>query len=567
MLTVVVIVVLTVFAGRLVYVQALAGPAIAAEAQAKRLLSVDLIGTRGQILDRDGVALATSVERYDVSVNQLLVREYRGDGTAQDPDGALGVARKLAVLLDMDAAELGGELVGDREFKYVRKGVLPQVAREVFALRLPGINVDKVADRVYPNGALAGNLIGFVNSNGQGLDGLELSLDDRLKGTPGYEVYEGGRKGQQVPGGHVEESPARTGDSVTLTIDADIQWKAQSLLDAQVEATGSKSGSVVVYDVETGEVLALADSGATDPNHPGDSAGGSLSSSVSDIFEPGSTGKVITMAAVLEEGLVTPTDEWTVPYTYEVPNGQVFKDSHEHGTLHLTTTGVLAESSNTGTVQIGAKLSVDQRYDWLKRFGFGTRTGIDVAGESAGRLNEPDLNDPRSQWAVLFGQSVSVTALQATQVFATVANGGVRVQPHVVKGWTDAFGTFTAQDPAPRTRIISEKTADTLMTMMESVVDDGTGSNAAIPGYRVAGKTGTAQNWVDGKQGITASFIGVVPADEPRLAVSVILHNPRSSEYGGVVAAPVFRDVASYALSELGIAPSGTRAHLFPTTW
>lgn len=566
-LGVVLVVVLALFAARLVYVQVVRGPTVAQEARDARLTSYNLIGTRGQITDRDGVALATSVERYDVSVNQLLVGTYRGDGTPADPDGALGVAKQLAPLLDADTAELGGALAGERQFVYLHKGVLPAVAREIFALRLPGINVDKVADRVYPNDNLAGNVIGYTNSNGQGLAGLEASLDDELKGTPGVQTVERGAKGQAVPGGLSEATPARTGDSVRLTLDADIQWKAQSLLDAQVAATRSDGGTVVVTNVRTGEVLALADSGSTDPNDPGAAEEGSLAASVSNVFEPGSTGKVITMAAVIEEGLVGPTDRWTVPYSYTTDNNQTIHDSHEHGTLHLTTTGVLAESSNTGTVQVGAGLSEEKRYLWLSRFGFGSPTGIELPGESRGILHDWEDWDGRTKWNVLFGQGVAVTALQATQVFATIANGGVRVEPHVIAGWTDPDGEYTAADAAPRTRIVSQETADTVLSMMESVVDDGTGSNASIPGYRVAGKTGTAQNWLDGKQGITASFIGVVPADDPEIAVSVFLHEPRTSIYGGTVAAPVFKEVAAYTLSELGVAPSGTKPTLFPTEW
>jgi cell division protein FtsI (penicillin-binding protein 3) len=567
-LVVALVVVLVLFAARLVYVQVVRGPSVAQEARDARLTSYHLIGTRGQITDREGVALATSVERYDVSVNQLLVGTYRGDGTAKDPDGALGVAKRLAPLLDTDVAELGGELVGERQFVYLHKGVLPEVAREIFALKLPGINVDKVADRVYPNDNLAGNVIGYTNSNGQGLAGLEASLDDELKGTPGVATIERGAKGQAVPGGLSEATPARTGDSVRLTIDADIQWKAQSLLDAQVEATRSVGGTVVVTNVKTGEILALADSGSTDPNNPGDAAEGSLAASVSNVFEPGSTGKVITMAAVIEEGLVGPTDKWTVPYSFTTDNNQTIHDSHEHGTLKLTTTGVLAESSNTGTVQVGAALSEEKRHQWLTRFGFGSQTGVELPGESAGILHDWEDWDGRTKWNVLFGQGVAVTALQATQVFATIANDGVRVEPHVIAGWTDPDGEYTHADAAPRTRIVSQETADTVLSMMESVVDDGTGSNASIPGYRVAGKTGTAQNWlVNGKQGITASFIGVVPADDPQIAVSVFLHEPRSSIYGGTVAAPVFKQVAAYTLSELGVAPSGSKPTLFPTEW
>ncbi|WP_243884272.1 peptidoglycan D,D-transpeptidase FtsI family protein [Cellulomonas fengjieae] len=565
-LTAMVVLALAVFGGRLVYVQGLRGAAIAEDARNSRLTSVTLLGSRGEITDASGMPLATSVERYDISVNQRLVAKFKGTANPPLPAGAAGVAATLAPLLDMNAAELGGLLVGDRSFVYIRKGVLPAVAREIRKLGLNGVNVDRVAERVYPNGTLAGNVVGFVNSNGIGLAGLEASLDDRLRGTPGSETYERGRKGQVIPGGYSEDDPARPGDSVQLTLLSDVQWKAQSALDAQVAATGSSSGSLIVMDTRTGEVYALADSGSVDPNKPGE-ASGSLSSAVSDVFEPGSTGKVITMAAILDNKIADPLTPWEVPYTYSPDGKETFKDSHEHGLLRLTTTGVLAESSNTGTVMIGQHLPVQTRYDYLQKFGFGSRTGIEMSGESKGILHPVDDWQRRDKYAVLFGQAVSVTALQATQVFATIANGGVRVQPHIVKGWTSPEGVYTPAPAAASTQVVSPETAETVLTMMQSVVDDGTGSHAAIPGYQVAGKTGTAQNWVGGVQGITASFIGVAPADDPRIAVAVILHNPKSSEFGGVVAAPVFSDVAGYTLSELGVAPSGTSGTLFPTTW
>ncbi|QHT55485.1 penicillin-binding protein 2 [Cellulomonas sp. H30R-01] len=569
-LTVVVLLVLSVFTGRLVWVQGIRGDAIAAEAREKRMTSFEVLGARGEITDAEGRPLAMSVERYDISVNQRQVGEFRSTGTPEVPDGAAGVAQRLAPILGKSPAEVGGMLVGDRQFRYIAKNVEPSVAREIRALKLPGVQIDKVAERVYPNGDLAGNVIGFVNSSGVGLEGLERSLDDRLAGSPGEETYERGRKGQPIPGGYSAGSPAQQGDSVQLTILSDLQFKAQEALSAAVASTGADGGTVVVLDTRTGEVLALADSGSVDPNDPGDSTGGSLASSVSDVFEPGSTGKVITMAAALDAGLVTPLTQFEVPYTYTTENGETFKDSHEHGLLRLTTTGVLAESSNTGTVMIGQNLPQQTRHDYLTKFGFGARTGIELPGESPGILRSWetwDSWDRRSKFAVLFGQAVSVTALQATQVFATIANGGVRVQPHIIKGWTAADGTYTPEPAAATTQVVSPQTAATVLTMMESVVDDGTGGSAAIPGYRVAGKTGTAQNWVKGHQGITASFIGVAPVDSPRIAVSVILHNPRTSIYGGTVAAPVFRDVAGFALGELGVPPSGSQAQLFPTTW
>ncbi|MDM7832026.1 peptidoglycan D,D-transpeptidase FtsI family protein [Cellulomonas edaphi] len=562
-LAIAIVAVLAVFAARLVWVQVIDGPATAQQAREKRLIPVALLGARGQITDVNGVALATSVERYDISVNQQLLGQFRG--TADVPAGVEGVATLLAPMLGVSEPELGGMMVGSKGFKYIQKGVLPEVAREIRALQLPGVNVDRVADRVYPNGAVAGNLIGFVNSAGAGLEGLEASLDDKLKGTPGEELYEGGRGGQAIPGGYSQDTPAKPGSSVRLTVDADIQFRAEAALRDAVQQTGAASGTVVVQKVGSSEILALADSGTRDPNEPGKSKG-SLAASVSNVFEPGSTGKVITMAAALENKLTTPTSEFEVPYTHTTPNGQLFHDSHEHGTLKLTTTGILAQSSNVGTVMIGEKLTTAQRYAYLKRFGFGSRTGIELPQESAGFFAP---QEGRSKYAVLFGQAVAVNALQATEVFATIANHGVRVQPHIIAGWTAPDGTYTPEKAKGSTKVVSAKTADTVLKMLESVVDDegGTAPLAAIPGYRVAGKTGTAQNWIKGKQGITSSFIGVVPADDPKIVVSVFLHNPRSSIYGGTVAAPVFKDVASYTLGKLGVAPSGDEGSRFPNTW
>jgi cell division protein FtsI (penicillin-binding protein 3) len=563
-LVVVFALVLSVFVGRLVYVQGVAGPELAAEARGKRMTTVSTIGERGAITDAHGVVLASSVERYEVEVNQRLVAQYRARGTTDAMDGAAGVAQQLAPLLGMSAAELGGRLVGDRGWLVVANDVLPEIAREIRALRLDGITVRRVAERVYPKGAVAGNIVGFVNSEGVGLQGLEYTLNDQLVGTAGKESFERGRGGQPLPGGVNEQTPARDGRSVRLTLDSDLQWKAEEALRNQVAATGAEGGTVVVMSKD-GRVLALADSTPFDPNAPGDAAAGALSRSVADPFEPGSTSKVVTMAAALEEGLVQPTERFEVADRWQTPQGETIKDSHDHPVLKLTATGIFAESSNVGTVEFGQRLSKQQRYDYMSRFGFGQRTGIEMPGETAGSLRTPDKWQGRDEYAVMFGQAVSVNALQAASVFATIANGGVRVPPHMVAGYTDQDGTFQ-EKPAPEaTRVVSEQTAASVLSMMESVVDDGTGGNAAIPGYRVAGKTGTAQRF--NPSGYTSSFIGVAPVDDPQVVTAVILHNPRTSTYGGTVAAPVFADVTGYALRQLGIAPSGTAPTLYPATW
>lgn len=565
-----VLVVLVVFAGRLVYVQGLRGQAVAAEALDERMSTARLPAERGEITDANGVVLATSVERYLVWVDQAQIAQWkRTSGGSVVAAGAADAAAELAVPLGMDPAELGAQLNGTKAYVVLKRDVLPEVWRAVRELGIAGVNGDRVPQRIYPADNVGGTIIGFVNGDEVGQEGLEHSLEDVLSGTDGRYTYERGRGGQEIPGGKSEEVPAVPGQDVQLTIQRDLQWKAQDELDRAVATTGSDSASLVAMDVRTGAILALADSGSVDPNEPGATgAEARVSRALSNVFEPGSTAKVITMAAAIETGVTGPLGRWEVADRYTTANNQTFKDSHDHEPLHLTTTGVLAKSSNTGTVMIGEKLPQQVRYDYLAKFGFGAKTGLELGGESAGILHPSDKWDGRTKYAVLFGQGVSVNAVQATQVFATIANGGLRMPAHVVAGTTGLDGAFVPAETKVGTQVVSAETAATVLTMMESAVDEGTGSAAAIPGYRVAGKTGTAQSWgAGGATGITASFIGVAPADNPRIAVSVIMNNPRTSEWGGTVAAPVFSEVAGYALQMLKVPPSGSVPDLFATTY
>ena len=321
---------------------------------------------------------------------------------------------------------------------------------------------------------------------------------------------------------------------------------------------------------KTGQIYALVDSKSVDPNDPGATdAKDRGSRAVSTVFEPGSTAKTITMAAALEEGLVTPTSHVKAPYEFTTDNDQTFHDAEQHGVEKLTVAGVLAKSSNTGTVQIGSRLTPEQRYKYLTAFGLGTKTNVGLPGESNGILADYKKWDGRQKYAVLFGQALSVTAIQTTQVYQTIANGGVQVQPTIVSGYQDADGNFTPRVAEEPKRVVSEKTAKEVLTMLESVTSDGTGTAAAIDGYRVAGKTGTAQaTCANGSfTCVVASFAGIAPADDPRIVVTVIMYDPKTSIYGGEVAAPVFKDVATFALQELRVPPSQTKATLYPITW
>jgi len=571
-----VIALLLVFAARLVLIQGVRADELSSQALQERLITKEVSTPRADIVDRNGVVLATTVDRYHIGVDQTMLAEWvRTDNGTVTAKGPLDAAEILAPILGLDVDELKAKLVGDSTWVYIAKDVTPEVWDLVDAEGISGVQPEPVSERIYPNDAIAGNIIGFVGGSESGpgtagLAGIELAYQDILTGTPGSITYEGNGSGILIPTGVHEETAPIPGKTVVTSFDRDIQWYAQDRVAKELKATGASRATIVVADAKTGEILALVDSHSVDPNDPGATDVKDRGSrAISTVFEPGSTAKVITMAAAIEEGVVTPLTKIKAPFRFTTDNGQQFKDSHDHGTQKLTVAGVLAQSSNTGTVQIGSLLTPKQRYDYLTAFGLGAKTNVGLPGESNGILTPYKKWDGRQKYAVLFGQALSVTAMQTTQVFQTIANGGLRSQPSIVKGYMDANGNFTPREVAEPTRVVSEKTANTVMTMLETVTQEGTGTLAKIDGYRVAGKTGTAQaNCADGSFNcIVASFVGIAPADDPRIVVTVILYDPKSSIWGGEVAAPIFKDVATFALQELRVPPSGEKANLYPTTW
>jgi cell division protein FtsI (penicillin-binding protein 3) len=575
-LAIALLVLLVVFAGRLVLVQGVNASELSQEALAQRLVTSSVDTERADIVDRNGVVLATSVKRYNVGVNQTLVADFKRieNGTVV-AEGALDAAKILAPILDLKESELAADMVGDSTWKYIAKDITPETWGLISAEKITGIEPEPTSERLYPNGDIGGNIVGFTAASAdssvvKGAAGAELEYEDELLGKPGSITYEKGGGGTIIPTGEFEETPAVPGSTVVLTIDRDIQWQVQKIVADAVKKTGTERAMVVVEKVKTGEILALVDSDSVDPSDPGATdvtARGSRA--VSTVFEPGSTGKVVTMAAALEEGIATPTSEYLAPYKYTTANDQTFKDSHDVGTQKLTLAGILVDSSNTGTVQVGQQLSKETRYDYLTAFGFGAPTDVGLPNESGGILHPWEDWDGRTQYAVLFGQGVSVTALQTAQVYQTIANGGVRLQPTIVKGLQHDDGTFTDRELDNPKRVVSEKTASELMLMLEDVTEEGTGGLAQIDGYRVAGKTGTAQAADEDGQltKIVASFVGMAPADDPEIVVSVIMYEPKTSIWGGTVAAPVFKDVAAFTLQALRVPPSGEPADLYPTHW
>ena len=559
----------TALAGRTAWLQMISGPELAATSKAERTVTWVNRAPRGDILGRDGTILASSAVSYDIGVNQIKSAQYERTEDRIDPatgeeskavvgHGAAAAAKQMAEILGVDAQDLGAQMVGEQPYAVIAEAVPPDTWRQIKALDIPGVEPDQRTRRTYPAGTVAGNVLGYTyEGDGRvliGSAGLELSQNEPLTGADGEGSVEIGKTGAIIPTGEQEETEAVPGTAVRTTISPDLQAIAQEAIDEAVKAQGAGWGCVVVMEPSTGKLLVLADSNAVNPADVEATAEEDRTArSVQAIFEPGSVGKVMTFAAALEEGVITPEDSWTVPYTWTAANGQTFRDSHEHDVQRLTSAQVLAESSNVGTVQIGEKLSSDVRHSYIERFGFGSLTGIEMPAESAGMLGAASDWDDRTNYTTMFGQGIAGTALQSAQVLATVANKGVRVAPRIIDAWIDSKGNETPQTQPEGERVISESAAASLTEMLIGVTQEGgTAEAASIDGYLVAGKTGTTEILTE--DGTVASFVGFTPARDPAIAVAVIVYRPRDT-YGGTVSAPVFRKIALATMHSLGIAP------------
>ena len=558
-----VLVAVLALSGRLIWVQGLDASARAQEAVDQRTVTRPIPALRGDITDRNGTVLASSVQRYDVWVNQTQVDEYLQNSKTAEVKGVKAAAKELAPVLGWSVSKTEKALTGDAGFSYLQKNVEPAVRDAAISLKIPGIGADPVSDRIYPAGSVAGNVLGFVGADGSALAGTELSFDDELAGTDGKTTYERGAQGQIIPTGKQETTPAEDGDDVVLTLDRDLQWKAQQVVAGAVEQWGATGGSAVAYNARTGEVLALAEYPTYDPNTPGKADAEDLGNrSISSVFEPGSTGKLFTMAAAIEEGTVTPESQYEVPYE-KYFEGERIKDSHHHADQRLTLAGVLKNSSNVGTVQISETLTPEVRHDYLLAFGLGQKTGVELPGESAGIVHPASDWTGRTRYTTSFGQGYSVNALQMVSAVGTFANDGVRVQPSLISGVKEADGSVRPLGEPESTRVVSSETADTMQQLMDNAVDDET-SSAAVPGYAVAGKTGTAQV-PDGTY--TASFIGFAPADDPEIVVGVFLFGLNTFISGSRAAAPAFSELTTFTLQNQGIAPTGKPARQLENEW
>ena len=564
-------VVMFMFGLRLVQVQALQAGDYRERAVNEMEKVRTLQAPRGDITDINGVAFARSVAATSIVVDQTQIT---------DP---AKVAAFVAPILGMKVAEVQESLTGSRKWNMVARNAKPatwlklSAALDQYNSRFKAMSPDRIIGffpersyvREYPSGSLIASLIGFVNHDGVGATGLESSMNSKIKGIEGKYSYANGYKAE-IPGSQSEIVPAQAGTSIRLTVDRDIQWVASKAIADVVKSTRALSGTVIVMDPKTGHILAHATAPTFDPN---DTTKVSLvamrNPSVLDIYEPGSTGKVMTLAAAIEEKKITPETVLTIPYALK-RSVKTFHDHEPHPTQRLTTAGVLAVSSNTGSIKIGEMMSNDKLYDYLTKFGIGSKTGSGLPGESRGILRKVADWSGTTAPTVAFGQGYSVTAMQATSVFATIANDGVRVSPTVIAGTSDSSGNYTPTAARESVRVISPKTAAQMRLMMESVVSaNGTAPSAAIPGYRVAGKTGTAQRIDDTcgcYRGYTASFIGFAPADKPAYVISVTIQDPKGMHWGGYLGGPVFKKVMSFVLQSKGIAPTGTVVDPVPLT-
>ncbi|HEV8055589.1 MAG TPA: penicillin-binding protein 2 [Nocardioidaceae bacterium] len=561
--------VLTMFAGRLVQIQGIEAHAygeLASEYDGS--LPVPLSAPRGDILDRFGIALAETVDARMLTADPTMT-------AAQAPEIAAVISSRLGLSYFDLLAILRRT---DTEFVYLARQVLPRDAAAVVRVldrrNLTGVFVDADPLRTYPARDVGSNLVGFVGIDGAGLAGVEYALETVLAGTDGRATYVTDANGTRIPLADSSVEEPVPGTDVQLTIDRDLQWFAQRRLRQAVEDTGSISGAAVVLDTRTFEVLALADYPSFDPNSVATAEDGDRGSrALQDVYEPGSVEKVLTAAALIDAGKVTARTKISVPPLLSRPGGQSIKDWFPHGRLRLTLAGVLAQSSNIGTVLATERIKPGRLYRYLRGFGFGEPTGLRLRGESQGLLPDPASWLPITRDTVAFGQGLSVNAVQMAAAVATIANAGVRVDPSLVRGYIGEDGIVTPADPPERHRVVSARAARQVTSMMEMVTaPDGTAPSAAIPGYRVAGKTGTAQR-VDPVSGgyagggFTLSFAGFAPADDPRFLTYVVLQKPSSGDGGGSAGGPVFNDIMSYALQKYAVPPTGRTAPELPLTW
>ena len=575
-----------VFLVRLVDVQVVSAAALNEDAKGKRAVPVAIPSLRGDIVDRDGEVLATTDERYDVQLSPKNTRLNGGKFWRADTDGGIGTVEVTAEQAFAEIGEVTGqsaaeiqEIVDDAleenpksDFAYVKRSVDLAALNRLKELQIPWLTFESHHTRTYPNGAVAGNIIGFSGLDEVPQSGVEVSQDACLTGVDGSETYERSEDGVPLPGSVVVTRKAVDGGTVELTIDRDLQWQAQQAINEQVQAVSAEWGYLVVMDVRTGELVAVAEDGSVDPNDvdASDPAKREARSFVAP-YEPGSTFKTITAAALIDQGAATPLTRNLTPDYLEPEPGVRFGDSFNHPPMQWTLAGILTQSSNVGTATLGNMLSPEVRYDYLRRFGIGTATQAGLPVEDSGLLYPVDQWDRQTSYNTMFGQGVSSTIVQTAGVYQAIANGGERVPPSVVRGCVDAEGRERLLDHGEPERVVSEETSAQVMQLLETVVHEAWFTDiVSIPGYRIAGKTGTAEQ-VDPQTGayrtdFVHSFAGIFPADDPRYVAVASVAFPTAGD-GSVAALTAFRDAAEATIRTFHIPPSTGEFAPLPTEY
>jgi cell division protein FtsI (penicillin-binding protein 3) len=552
---------LLVIGGRLVQLQGIDHGQFAAASNEQSLSTITLTAKRGEIVDRNGTVLAYSSDAKDITADPTLVNNKRYVTDAQRAlYGAL-----LSPLLGVSEAQIEADLNEAGRYVVLAKAIDPALAQKVAALNLVGIFSQDTTTRMYPGGTTAANILGTVHADGSGAAGIEQEFNNMLKGKDGSESYSIDNQGNINPSSKTITDAEQDGATVALTIDQQMQFTAQRLLDETVASSGARGAQLAALDAKTGQVLALASSGTFDASNPNSiDPNKPINPPVMSAFEPGSVQKAITFAAAIQEKKITPDEVFNVPNEISM-GGVTIGDAWWHPTLPFTATGILAESSNVGTLQIAKLLGPKLWFEYEKRFSVGQATGIELPGESSGYLpSEADWSD--SSFSNLpFGQGESMTVLQLASIYQTFANDGVQIAPRIVSSVTKSDGTVVPTEQPQGKQVITAETAKTVRTMLESVVmPGGTGIHAAVPGYRVAGKTGTAQQPDPNNGGRYSdymnwdTFAGMLPADDPQVVIAIMVDNPAHGVEGGDVAAPLFSRMASYIVSDAHIAPTGS---------
>lgn len=568
---IVVAVFIVYFVAHLLDLQVVNAGAIREASKSKREITRIIPAARGSILDSDSNVLAKSVYRYDVNVAPDKVgpieRKVNGATISMTVEQ---LATRIAAILGKDPDQILKKMSGTGVYANLAKGVNSSVMTQIESLEIPWLWTDQHVSRVYPNGAVAGNLLGFITADGATKAGLEAQMDPCLAGVDGKETYDQGSDGIRIPESAYVSRRAKNGGDLKLTIDTNLQYFSQQVLETAVKNERADYGTAIVIEVKTGKLLVAAEAPTVDPNNPGASKERDRQGKIfTNTYEPGSTMKMITAATAIDDGKATPATQIVAPFKVKMKWGNWIKDSEKHPTLNLTLAGILRDSSNTGIIKIGAKVKRSVRVSYMKKFGLGEPTSLKMAFESGGILGDTKNWDGQTDLNSMFGQGIAVTPIQMAYAYQAIANGGVRLSPKLFESCTQSDGTVIEYPVGAPVRAVSETTARSTVDMLEKVVEQGhIGKTAAIAGYRVGGKSGTAQI----KEGNTygylhaISFIGLAPADDPQYVVAVMLYKSRRTS-SSIGATPVFKQIMQQTLRAYRVPPSTTKSKDIPTEW